>query len=171
MENGPVSTINMKKLILVRHGKSSWKEDLPDDERPLKKRAYKDADLVIKAFSGFKDDQMTIWSSYAVRALTTAKLFKEGLNIPDSRFEVKNDLYTFNGGQLLKVIESCNDDIQTLMIFGHNPAMTSVVNRLGDQDFDNIPTTGLTMIEFETNSWKGLKNGKTLLYLFPKNLK
>ncbi len=96
MENGPVSTINMKKLILVRHGKSSWKEDLPDDERPLKKRAYKDADLVIKAFSGFKDDQMTIWSSYAVRALTTAKLFKEGLNIPDSRFEVKDELYTFN---------------------------------------------------------------------------
>ncbi|PAM96716.1 histidine phosphatase family protein, partial [Flavobacterium sp. IR1] len=29
----------MKRLILVRHGKSSWENDLPDDERPLKKRA------------------------------------------------------------------------------------------------------------------------------------
>lgn len=161
----------MKKLILVRHGKSSWNEDLPDDERPLKKRAYKDADLVINAFSGFKDERLFIWSSYAVRALTTANIFKDKLNIPDSRFEVKHDLYTFNGSQLLKVIESCNDEIDTLMVFGHNPAMTSVVNRLGDQDFDNIPTTGLTMIELETNSWKGLKNGKTLLYLFPKNLR
>ena len=161
----------MKKLILVRHGKSSWNEDLPDDERPLKKRAYKDADLVINAFSGFKDERLFIWSSYAVRALTTANIFKDKLNIPDSRFDVKHDLYTFNGSQLLKVIESCNDEIDTLMVFGHNPAMTSVVNRLGDQDFDNIPTTGLTMIELETNSWKGLKNGKTLLYLFPKNLR
>ncbi len=161
----------MKKLILVRHGKSSWNEDLPDEERPLKKRAYKDADLVLNAFSGFKDDRLTIWSSYAVRALTTANIFKDKLNIPDSRFEVKNDLYTFNGSQLLKVIESCNDEIDTLMVFGHNPAMTSVVNRLGDQDFDNIPTTGLSMIEFETDSWKSLKHGKTLLYLFPKNLR
>lgn len=161
----------MKKLILVRHGKSSWNEDLPDDERPLKKRAYKDADLVINAFSGFKNDRLTIWSSYAVRALTTANIFKDKLSIPDSRFEVKNDLYTFNGSQLLKVIESCSDEIGALMVFGHNPAMTSVVNRLGDQDFDNIPTTGLSMIEFETDSWKSLKHGKTLLYLFPKNLR
>lgn len=161
----------MKKLILVRHGKSSWNEDLPDDERPLKKRAYKDADLVINAFSGFKKDRLTIWSSYAVRALTTANIFKDKLSIPDSRFEVKNDLYTFNGSQLLKVIESCSDEIDALMVFGHNPAMTSVVNRLGDQDFDNIPTTGLSMIEFETDSWKSLKHGKTLLYLFPKNLR
>ncbi len=161
----------MKKLILVRHGKSSWKEDLPDDERPLKKRAFKDAELVLNSFSGFKDDQMTIWSSYAVRALTTAKIFREKLSIPEDRFIVRDDLYTFNGGQLLKVIESCDDDVQTLMVFGHNPAMTSVVNRVGDQDFDNVPTTGLCMIEFETDSWKHLKNGQTLLYLFPKHLR
>lgn len=161
----------MKKLILVRHGKSSWNEDLPDDERPLKKRAFKDADLVINAFSTFVKPPMTLWSSYAVRALTTAKIFKEKLQIPDDNFVVKEALYTFDGAQLLQVIMSCDDDIDTLMIFGHNPAMTSVVNRLGDQDFNNVPTTGLCMIEFKTNSWKEIKNGKTLLYLFPKNLR
>lgn len=161
----------MKKLILVRHGKSSWNEDLPDDERPLKKRAYKDADLVINAFSNFAKTPMTLWSSYAVRALTTANIFRERLEIPEDRFEVKEDLYTFNSGKLLQVIRSCDDDVDTLMIFGHNPAMTSVVNRLGDQEFDNIPTTGLCMIEFKTNSWKEIEKGKTLLYLFPKNLR
>src|SRR5690606_11544867 len=106
-----------------------------------------------------------------MRALTTAKIFKEKLNIPDEHFEVKEELYTFNAGQLTKVIETCDDEVDTLMVFGHNPAMTSVANRLGDQDFDNVPTTGLYMIELETNSWKGLKNGKTLLYLFPKHLR
>lgn len=171
MENGSISTLIMKKLILVRHGKSSWNEDLPDDERPLKKRAYKDADLVIDAFSNFAKDQMTLWSSYAVRALTTAKIFKERLQIPDDSFEIKDDLYTFNSGKLLQVIRSCDDAVNTLMVFGHNPAMTSVANKLGDQDFDNVPTTGLCMIDFETNSWNEIKNGKTLLYLFPKNLK
>lgn len=161
----------MKRLVLVRHGKSSWKEDLPDDQRPLKKRAYKDADLVIGAYLNFRKDPPVIWSSYAVRALTTAKIFKEKLGVHDTRFEVKEELYTFNRSELLGILEHCDDSIETLMVFGHNPAITGVVNLLGDQKFDNIPTTGLTVIEFETDSWKNLKDGKTILYLFPKHLR
>lgn len=164
--------MSMKKLILVRHGKSSWDTNDPDDKRPLKKRAYKDADLVIKAFKHhFKSEAFTMWSSYAVRALTTAKIFKEGLEISDDNFEIKNELYTFNGSELLEVISNCNDSIVELMVFGHNPGLTGVANRLGDRRFDNIPTTGLVEIEFKTDSWKNLKDGKTILYLFPKNLR
>lgn len=161
----------MKKLILVRHGKSSWEEDLPDDERPLKKRGYRDAELVIKAFSGHAPDHLHMWSSHAVRALTTARLFQEGLQIPEEHFEVKKSLYTFDGSSLLKVIRSCDSSIDNLMVFGHNPAMTGVANDLGDQHFSNIPTTGLCIIEFKTEDWKELRHGKTQLYLFPKNLR
>lgn len=161
----------MKKLILVRHGKSSWKEDLPDYERPLKKRGYKDADLVIKAFQNFTDETPFIWTSYAVRALTTARIFQEELKVPEGKFSILKKLYTFNSRELLKVILSCDDSIDTLMVFGHNPAMTGVVNLLGDHEFDNVPTTGLTIIEFESNSWKNLQDGKTVLFLFPKNLR
>ena len=162
----------MKNLILVRHGKSSWDNDLPDDERPLKKRAYKDADVVIKGFKNyFKNDALIMWSSYAVRALTTAKIFKEQLEIPNQDFEIKEDLYTFDGKQLLKSISTCDDSIESLMVFGHNPGMTSVANSIGSQHFNNIPTTGLVLIEFQTDSWKNLKDGKTILYLFPKNLR
>lgn len=161
----------MKRLILVRHGKSSWKEDLPDDERPLKKRAYKDADLVIGAYKGFSKSTPEIWSSHAVRALTTAKIFKEKLQVPDENFTVKKDLYTFDSSGLKSSIRSCEDDFDELMVFGHNPAMTSLVNQFGDKHFDNVPTTGLTVIDFETDSWKSLKKGKTIIYLFPKYLR
>lgn len=161
----------MKKLILVRHGKSSWDNNLPDEERPLKKRAYEDADVVIKALRHHFKEPLIMWSSYATRALTTAKIFKEQLEISKSDFVIQDELYTFNGSHLLKVISSCDDAIDNLMVFGHNPAMTYVANFLGDQEFDNIPTTGLVLLEFETNSWKNLKDGKTILYLFPKNLR
>ncbi|MGB7784700.1 MAG: histidine phosphatase family protein [Salinimicrobium sp.] len=161
----------MKTLILVRHGKSSWSEDLPDEERPLKERAYKDAELVLKAFSEKVPSPLTMWSSPANRALTTAHLFKDELNVSDNRFKVKEKLYTFNVNQLLKVISGCDDTIENLMVFGHNPAMTQLVNTLGDHFFDKIPTTGLTVLTFEANSWRTLKNGKTNLYLFPKHLK
>ena len=161
----------MKKLILVRHGKSSWKEDLPDEERPLKKRAYKDADLVINAFKSNFDESFIMWSSFATRALTTARIFQEEFEVAEDDFTVKNELYTFNGSQLLEIISSCDDSVDNLMVFGHNPAITHVVNNMGDHNFENVPTTGLTMIRFESDSWKSVKNGKTLLYLFPKNLR
>ena len=111
-----------------------------------------------------------MWSSPAIRALKTAKIFKEKLQIEDQVFFIKTGLYTFDKSDLLKQIESCDSQVQTLMIFGHNPAMTRLVNQLGHKYFENIPTTGLTVIDFDTESWKELLKGKTILNLFPKDL-
>lgn len=161
----------MKRLFLVRHGKSSWKYDLPDEERPLKKRAYKDAEVVIKALKAVLDKPVTLWSSYAARALNSAKIFRDELQIEDDNFQVKDELYTFDKDKLIEVVQSSGNEVDQLMIFGHNPAVTEAVNSLGDTHFDNVPTTGLTLIEFETDTWKDLNRGKTILYLFPKNLR
>src|SRR5680860_175935 len=160
----------MKRLILVRHGKSSWEHDVPDDKRPLIKRGIKDGELIAGAFEKFFNKPAIVWSSPAVRALETAKIFKEKLKIEDRDFFIRTKLYTFDKDNLLKQIENCDPQEQTLMVFGHNPAMTGLVNQLGNKYFENIPTTGLTVIDFETESWKELKNGKTILNLFPKDL-
>ncbi len=160
----------MKRLILVRHGKSSWEHELTDDKRPLIKRGIKDGELIAGAFEKFFNKPAIVWSSHAVRALETAKIFKEKLQIEDQDFIIRPGLYTFDKNDLLKQIESCDSQVQTLMVFGHNPAMTGLVNQLGDQYFENIPTTGLSVIDFETKSWKELINGKTILNLFPKDL-
>lgn len=161
----------MKRLTLVRHGKSSWKHDLPDDERPLKKRAYRDGDLVSMTYKEFYSGDAMLWSSPAVRALETAKIFKNQLEVPDKNFKIKESLYTFDQDDLLNIITSCDDSLEKLVVFGHNPAMTGLVNRLGDKSLDNLPTTGLCVIEFEVDSWKDIKRGKTLLTLIPKELR
>ncbi|MFD1096083.1 SixA phosphatase family protein [Salegentibacter chungangensis] len=161
----------MKQLVLVRHGKSSWENDLPDNKRPLKKRAINDAKHVISAFEKFYMPPATFWTSPAVRAHETAKMFKEGLKVADENFEVKNELYTFDDSALLRKIRSCPDSIDKLVVFGHNPAMTSLVNRLGDKPLDNLPTTGLCVIDFEVDHWKEIEQGRTLVTLLPKNLR
>ncbi|MCG9971794.1 SixA phosphatase family protein [Christiangramia crocea] len=161
----------MKRLVLVRHGKSSWKNDLPDHKRPLKKRAYNDAELVLNTFEHFYEPPAMFWSSHAVRALETAKMFKKRLKVDDKDFKVIDDLYTFNQNELLSVIRSCPDDINKLFVFGHNPGMTILVNSLGDKKMDNLPTTGLCVIDFDVDSWKDIQKGKTILNLLPKNLR
>lgn len=161
----------MKTLVLVRHGKSSWKHDVSDKQRPLKKRAFKDADLVIKTFKSQYLQPFFMWSSPATRAFETAKIFKERLSVDDEHFQINEALYTFDEAELLHNIYNCDDSVERLMVFGHNPAITEVANQLGDKIFDNVPTTGLVMINFKSDSWADLKNGKTLLHLFPKNLR
>src|SRR5690606_2350173 len=99
----------MKRLILVRHGKSSWKYDVADDKRPLKKRGFEDGQLIAGAFEKFYVPPLRIWTSPAVRAFETARIFQETLKVEEMDFEIKPALYTFNRADLLNVIRSCND--------------------------------------------------------------
>jgi phosphohistidine phosphatase len=161
----------MKRLIFVRHGKSSWERPLKDFDRPLKKRAYVDAEHVIAALKSYLDFEVDLFTSPAKRAQTTAHLFKEGLQIRDHQFHIHPSLYTFNSDEVLDFIYKRDDKKNSIMLFGHNPAYTELVNRLGNLDIENLPTTGLVSILFETKSWKDIKKGETQLYLFPKNLK
>ncbi|PZD79238.1 histidine phosphatase family protein [Mesonia sp. K7] len=158
----------MKTLYLVRHGKSSWEYDLPDHKRPLEKRAYNDAELVLSALQKHLTHEVKMYSSKAVRALETAKMFKKELQVKDSDFTVLEDLYAFNVQHLMQVIQGFDDRENNIMIFGHNPAFTSVANYLGDDFIDNVPTTGLVCISFQQKSWKEISDGKTLFKLFPK---
>lgn len=162
----------MKRLTLIRHGKSSWNYGLPDHDRPLKKRATADASVVISAFKtqlqGFTP---MLWSSSAKRALETAKMFREQLRIDERSFLVKQELYTFDSDELKTVVSLCDDSISDLIVVGHNPAITDLVNELGTTGFDNVPTTGLVALEFQTNKWTDISDGKTVSYFFPKNLR
>ncbi len=161
----------MKTLYLVRHAKSSWEYDLIDHERPLNNRGFKDANLVskhLKKSIGLPD---LVLSSDAVRAKTTAYIYAKNLGINEEGIVLNHQLYDFSGRDLTHVISNCDDDIKTLMVFGHNHAMTAFVNTFGDTYTDNVATSGFTHLEFDIDSWKDLKPGKTIQSLYPKQLK
>lgn len=162
----------MKRLTLIRHGKSSWSHAVDDHQRPLKPRALEDADLVIQAFRlHLQNRTPVLWTSSARRALDSARMFQDQLNISSENFAILKELYTFDSRALKRVIQSCGDHIEDLIIFGHNPAITDLSEELGSQSFENVPTTGLVAMEFESTKWKEISNGMTVQYLFPKNLR
>lgn len=161
----------MKKIVFIRHGKSSWNYDLPDIERPLKKRAHDDAKLIASALIKINLKIDSIYSSPANRAFSTSKLIAAGLSYSINDIVVTDDLYDFAGQKVIKFIQNIDDETNSIMIFGHNYAFTSLVNVLGSRYIDNLPTTGVAIISFEGNSWKNLNNGKTELIIFPKDLR
>ena len=119
----------MRKLTLIRHAKSSWEHDVVDHERPLNKRGFKDAALVSKNLSKKYDLKFDkILSSDAVRARTTANIFMDHLGIDEEHINLSYKLYDFAGRDLIEVIKECDNNINSLLIFGHNHAITAFVN-------------------------------------------
>lgn len=161
----------MKNLILIRHAKSSWDAPLHDKERPLARRGMQDAHLVASQAVAFLPKTNMIWSSTAKRASETAIIFAQNLMWPLESIQFKDDLYTFDAHKLERVIKSCSDDYENVILFGHNEAITEFVNKFGDVFIDNVPTTGFVSIAFNTNNWSSITEGKIVKTLFPRDLK
>lgn len=161
----------MKRIILVRHAKSSWEFDVSDRERPLKKRGVYDANLVVEAFNKLNFDVENVYSSPARRALDTCRIFLNSEKLRDKIPNIKEELYDFSGSQVNAFIKHLPQDENNVMIFGHNHAFTSISNIFGSTYIDNVPTSGLVVIKFETNSWNSIEKGTTELTIFPRDLK
>lgn len=163
----------MKKLYLVRHAKSSWKNsDLSDKERPLNKRGKNDAPLMGKILNEKMIKPELIISSNAVRAKKTAFTIAKEINYPKEKVILTDDIYEATIFELLSMIKHFDNNCNSVMMFGHNPALTGLHNYLTKHYIDNIPTCGVTEIEFE-NDWNEVEeeSGKFLFFLYPKMYK
>ena len=160
----------MKELIMVRHGKSSWSYDVADKDRPLMERGVKDGHRVARAFKKTNTPIDAIFSSPANRALHTCVIFMRELGFPFHKFGLVNELYEFSGEGVMEFVRSLENGLNTAMIFGHNNAFTNVVNNWGNEAVDNVPTTGLTHLKFNTDSWADVSKGTTAGFIFPKHL-
>ena len=132
---------------------------------------FKYGKLVSKMFKNQVFIPDMVFSSPAVRANTTCKLFIDTLNIEKEKVMIEDDLYDFAGQKVIKFIRNLPNEINNIMLFGHNYAFTSLVNALGNKYIENLPTTGLVLIEFDSDSWKDLSKGNSKLIIFPKALR
>ena len=76
----------MKTLYFIRHAKSSWKHNVIDQQRPLRTRGVKDAEVVSKLVAASMPVPNLIITSDAVRAKTTAHYFKEAYALKETNF-------------------------------------------------------------------------------------
>lgn len=161
----------MKNLVLIRHAKSSWEVPLRDKDRPLTSQGMQNAHLVSSNVINDLPKTYTIWSSTAERAMETAVIFAQNFNYPLESITYKDELYTFDERRLENIIKSYSNGYESIIIFGHNEAITNFVNKFGDTYIDNVPTAGFVHIEFESEVWGDIDKGKTKKIVFPRDLK
>lgn len=150
----------MKRLYLVRHAKSSWRDATLDDiDRPLNKRGKKDAPSMAGRLKklGIKPDVLI--SSPAKRALDTAKIFARKLDFQPKNIIIDPVSYEAGAGELLELLRGISEDVDSAMLFGHNPAITELAAMLSEYPVGNIPTAGVFCIDFPLTAWGDLNAG------------
>ena len=162
----------MKKLILIRHAKSSWKDmSLADFNRPLNGRGKSDGPLMASYLSNRFDNFDFLHSSSSIRTFETSKYFINQIQF--EKIEYDDSLYHCSATSILNMIRSYSDNYQSVMIIAHNPGLTNLINSITNISLDNLPTTGLAEIEFNINSWSDIsyENSNLVDLKFPKQLK
>ena len=162
----------MHQLIIVRHASASWDPVYKSDfDRPLKKDGISDISLMSKFLleKNFLPDH--IISSAAVRTSETAEQIIKKINYKN-KFETIDEIYNSSYENLVKCIAKVNNKHKNLMLVGHNPSVTEVINYFCKNiKIDNVPTTGVAIINFECK-WENIKSGGVLIdFVYPQQLK
>ena len=139
---------------------------LMDIDRPLNKRGKKDAPEMGRRLAAQKIMPEMIISSPARRARKTADQLAKALGLCKKNIVIREEIYGASVDELLEIIQSIDDDVASVIIVGHNPETTVVVNILGDLDVDNVPTCGVVAYDFTVSSWQEIKKGSGTLVFF-----
>jgi phosphohistidine phosphatase len=164
----------MKKLYIVRHAKSSWSDgSLSDFDRPLNNRGESDAPLIGKVLKKAKVLPDLVISSPAKRAFSTAEIISDKIGYSKDKIVKEIDLYHAGPLDLISIINKVSNNVDSLMIFGHNPGFTYLINTLTNFSLPNLPTCGFAEIELFVDDWKEVSKdvGKVINYEYPKKYK
>ena len=145
----------MKSLLVLRHAKSSWDNArLGDHDRPLNARGQKDAPRMGRLLRAEDLIPDLIVSSSAERALATAEAVALAAGYEDEII-IARALYHADVDTCLEVLADLSDEVDRVMLVGHNPTWEMLVESLTGE-MELMPTASVALIELPLAKWQDL---------------
>jgi phosphohistidine phosphatase len=170
----------MKRLAVLRHAKSSWKDrELDDFDRPLNGRGQRAARRMGREMGerGIQFDFVLASPAVRVRETIDGVSHEHKLTAP-IRFEPR--IYMARVAELLELIGTIPDDADKALLVGHNTSAERLVVKLATDDErglrkrveEKFPTAALAVIELPIESWKDVQpeSGRLVELIYPADL-
>lgn len=159
-----------KTLLLVRHAKSDWTTKCPDFDRPLNHRGESDLIVMGNQLSQLDLKIELILTSPAKRTLLTAESIAKSIGYPTKNILKEPSIYEGSFYNLNTIIEQLNNDLSTVLIVGHNPTFTTLVEYYSGSAIGNLPTLGVAIITFDITEWGAISSNAGTLnqFIYPK---
>ena len=162
----------MKTVFLVRHAKSSWREEkLIDLDRPLRPKGISDACRSAERMIEKGAYPDLIISSPAIRAVHTSLIFARQFDFPVHRINMNDALYENQKEAIVEVLENLQNELDFVMLVGHDPALTNLANEFLKNPKEKLPTSSILCLKFKVDDWKMIKSKRPRLsfYISPRN--
>jgi phosphohistidine phosphatase len=158
----------MKHIWLVRHGRASQAgSGIEDADRRLDARGREDCRRMARRMRHMSVHPDFIVSSPAVRAVETAGLFRRGLGVRDGDIHLEDALYhDASAAALLQVIRTVPEEKSTILLIGHNPAITDCLRALTDSFLPVFPKSGAICLTAGSGSWREVNTGSCSVLWF-----
>jgi len=171
----------VKRLTILRHAKSSWDQPNTDDfDRPLNERGWTAARRIGRELKHRKIHFDLGLASPAARVRETLDCLTETYGEPDFPIRFEREIYLADTATLLGLVRGFPDDVESLLLVGHNPGverLVAVLTRdddkgLRDRVEHKFPTAALAVTEFSASRWRDVEpaGGKLVELIFPKEL-
>jgi phosphohistidine phosphatase len=156
-----------KRLLLLRHAKSSWDDPmLADHDRPLAPRGRKAAELIGAYLRRERIPVSLVLCSSARRARETLERVD-----PPGEVQIVSELYGASRDELLELVLQLPETSGSVMLVGHNPATQELAACLTGDDGElaeqKFPTGALAVLTF-AGPWRALRPGGAQLAAFVK---
>jgi phosphohistidine phosphatase len=124
----------MKRLLLLRHAKSSWDDAMLDDrERPLAPRGRRATGQLCGYLLQQDLSPALVLCSSALRTRETLAGLLPAFRT-DATIRIEEQLYGADEETLLRRIRSADEPVPSILAIGHNPAMHELARRLASGD-------------------------------------
>ena len=161
----------VKRLYLLRHAKSSWDEPgLADRDRPLAPRGERASNSMAK----YLRDEGIVPELVLCSASKRTRETLERLGLGDgTEVRIEDELYAASAGELLGALHEVADEVESVMVIGHNPGIERLALELaaGGDELDRMrekfPTAALATLELD-GTWSELAPGGAELVSFVK---
>ncbi len=160
----------MKRLMILRHAKSDWNAGASSDHaRPLNRRGTNAALTMGRVLTRIGEVPDLIFSSSAVRARETVLLAADAGGWDAEVVEI-DDLYGTSAGAALKIAATASDDIERLMLVGHQPTWGYLVHSVTGASVD-MKTATVAGIDMRMEYWEHAPDAAgSLAYLLQPRL-
>lgn len=162
-----------KTVMIMRHAKSSWENSSAGDhERGLIDKGIIRTKKVAEFMIVNNIIPQLLLSSTAKRAIETAKIIAKSISYEKDKIILSKKLYLSYTDDVFDELFEIDNKINSVMVFGHNPCFTDLVNMFVKKQIDNLPTSGMAVIEFKTDKWEEIPNSKFSVkhLIFPSKL-
>jgi phosphohistidine phosphatase len=146
----------MKTLLLMRHAKSSWKdEQMADHDRPLNKRGLREAPIMGEMLRDKELVPQQILSSSALRAVSTAEVVSKETGYKGT-IDALDSLYLAEPQAYIDALTALPDTLERVLVIGHNPGLETLLQLLSGHA-EPMSTASVAYLSLPIKTWKELE--------------